>query len=148
MRNEQEVREAIVNEALTWVNTPYRQCSRIKGVGVNCAQFLFGVALAAGVIPADSPEPRWYTPQMATHSKEERLISYVKAYGAIEVETPLPGDIILFKTGRAHGHAAICIDYPNRIIHALPPSGVQLGHAFEGRIGRLSRCYFSLWRSA
>lgn len=147
MTNETEFRKAIVDEAMEWINTPYKQCARIKGVGVNCAQFLFGVAQAAGAIPEDAPEPRWYTPQLATHSKEERLIEYVKSYGATEVDKPQPGDIVLFKTGRSHGHAAIVVDWPGKIIHALPPSGVQMGHAYEGRLGSFSRRYFTMWRA-
>jgi len=144
---ETQFRAAITNAALSWINTPYRQCARIKGVGCNCAQFLFGVALEAGVIPADSPEPRWYTPQFATHQKEERLIEYVKAYGAVEVDAPKPGDIVLYKTGRSHGHAAIVIEWPEKIIHALPPSGVQMGRSDEGRLGKFSQRYFTLWRT-
>jgi len=146
---ELEFRNAIVAEALTWLGTPYVQCARIKGVGCNCAQLLFGVALGAKVIPANSPEPRWYTPQLATHSKEERLIGYVQSYGATEIEEEqlLPGDIILYKTGRSHGHAAIVIQWPDKIIHALPPRGTQLGRFDEGRLGRYSRRYFTLWKA-
>jgi cell wall-associated NlpC family hydrolase len=144
--NEIEFRKAIVDEAMEWVGTPYLQCARIKGVGCNCAQFLYGVAIAAGIIAPDAPEPKFYTPQFATHSKEERLIDYVKAYGAVEVDDPQPGDIALFKTGRSHGHAAIVIEWPERIIHALPPSGVQMGHADEGRLHKYARRFFTLWR--
>jgi cell wall-associated NlpC family hydrolase len=145
MRTEAEFRKAITDEALTWVGTPYKQCACIKGVGVNCAMFLWGVAQGAGILPADAQPPRWYTPQLATHSREERLIDYVKSYGAIEVEIPQPGDIVLYKTGKSHGHAAIVLDWPTKIIHALPPNGVQMGHADEGRLGRFQRRYFTLW---
>ena len=144
---EPEFRNAITTEALTWISTPYRCVGRIKGVGVNCAQLLFGVALGSGIIPADSPEPRWYTPQLATHSKEERLVEYVKAYGAVEItEAEIrPGDILLYCSGQSHGHAAIVIEWPGKIIHCLPPHGVQLGHADEGRLHTFTRRYFTLW---
>jgi len=144
--NELEFRKAIIDEALSWVGTPYLHCACIKGVGANCAMFIYGVGIGSGVISRDIPPPRWYTPQLAMHSKEERLIEYLKAYGAVEVDEPQPGDIILFKTGKSHGHAAICIDYPGKIIHSLPPAGVQMGDAFEGRLERFSRRFFTLYR--
>ena len=77
--NEDQFRSAIAAEAKTWVNTPYHANGALKGVGVNCAQFLFCVAKNAGVLPAAAPQPRWYTPQLATNSKEERLVAYVTA---------------------------------------------------------------------
>jgi cell wall-associated NlpC family hydrolase len=140
-------RTSIVTEALTWIGTPYKQCARIKGVGCNCAQLLFGVAMNAHAISPDSPEPRWYTPQLATHSREEKLIGYLLAYGAVEIteDRVKPGDLVLYKTGKSHGHAAIVIEWPEKIIHALPPRGTQLGRVDEGRLGQFSRRYFTLW---
>jgi hypothetical protein len=68
MKTEAEFRSAIAAEALAWVDTPYHANGALKGIGVNCAQFPFHVALAAGAISADAPAPRWFTPQLATHS--------------------------------------------------------------------------------
>jgi cell wall-associated NlpC family hydrolase len=149
MLNEAQFRDAIVAEARTWIGTPYRVGGAVKGVGVNCAQLLFCVARNAGVLPANAPLPRWYTPQLATNSKEERLIAYVTAYGAVEVAeaSVKPGDIVLYKTGKAHGHAAIVLDWP-RIVHALPIVGCQMGDVDEGRLGAFSRRYFTLWTGA
>ena len=146
--NESEFRSAIAEEAKTWVGTPYNTGGAVKGVGVNCAQFLFCVAMAAEVLPPDAPLPRWFTPQLATHSKEERLIAYVMSYEAIEVSEAevKTGDIVLYKSGLAHGHAAIVLDWP-QIIHVLPPGGCQFGTVDEGRMGAFSRRYFSLWKA-
>jgi cell wall-associated NlpC family hydrolase len=145
---EAQFRSAIITEALTWINTPYRNVGCIKGVGVNCAMFIWGVAKAAGIVPTGAKEPRWYTPQLATHSKEERLIAYVTAYGAVEVATPKPGDLVLYRTGLSHGHAGIVIDWPEKIIHALPPHGVQMGHGDEGKLGKFERRFFTLFHVA
>lgn len=141
-----DLRQAIAEEALTWIGTPYRNVGRIKGVGTNCAQFIYAVALAAGAIPADAPEPRWYTPQLATNSKEERLASYVLSYGAREIAQAeaATGDVVLFKSGLSHGHAALILDWPT-IIHVLPPSGCQKGDAFEGQLGQFAKRYFTLF---
>jgi cell wall-associated NlpC family hydrolase len=145
---ETQFRSAIVEEAKSWIGTPYRASGALKGVGINCAQFLFCVAKNAGVLPADAPQPRWYTPQLATNSKEERLIAYVTAYGAIEIaeDDAQAGDIVLYKSGQAHGHAAIVLDWP-QIIHVLPIHGCQMGIVDEGRLGAFSRRCFTLWKA-
>jgi len=144
---EAEFRAAIATEAESWIGTPYHPNGCIKGVGSNCAQFLFVVAQNAGVLPLDAPPPRWFTPQLATHSRDERLAEYVVAYGGREIpESAIgTGDIVLFKSGQAHGHAAIVLDWP-RIIHCLPIHGCQFGAVDEGRLGAFSRRYFTLWR--
>lgn len=146
---ETEFRTAIAAEANTWIGTPYHANGALKGVGVNCAQFLFCVAKAARVIAPDVPLPRWYTPQLATHSKEERLIAYVEAYGAHQVSEAEvnTGDIVLYKTGLAHGHAAIVLDWPS-IIHVLPIHGCQMGAVDEGKLGAYIRRYFTLWKAS
>ena len=143
---ESEARAAIVREAMDWIGTPYHLNGCIKGVGSNCAQFLFVVARNAGVLPPEAQPPRWYTPQLATHSREERLVGYILAYGAREIAEGevKAGDIVLYKTGQAHGHAAIVLDWP-RIVHILPIHGCQMGDANEGRMGAFGRRYFTLF---
>lgn len=144
---ESKFRAAITAEALTWLGTPYHLSGCIKGVGSNCAAFLYAVAKASGAIEADAPAPRWYTPQLATHSKEERLVAYVLAYGAREIteHEVKAGDIVLYKSGQAHGHAAIVLDWP-QIIHVLTPWGCQTGGVNDGMLRAFSRRYFTLWR--
>lgn len=145
--NEAEFRAAIVAEAKSWIGTPYHPNGKVKGAGVNCAQFAFCVGRNAGVLGAETPEPRWYTPQLAANSKEERLIAYIKAYGATEIPEGqvAPGDVVAYKSGLSHGHLAIVIDWP-RIIHVLPGAGCQMGNVDEGRLAAFSRRYFTLWR--
>ena len=146
---ETEFRTAIATEAESWIDTPYHANGALKGVGVNCAQFLFCVAKAAGVLAGDAPLPRWYTPQLATNSKEERLVNYVMSYGATEVTVAQvkTGDIVLYKSGQAHGHAAIVLDWPE-IIHVLPIHGCQKGTVDEGKLGAYTRRYFTLWKAS
>ncbi len=146
MKAESEFRSAIAEEALSWKDTPYHANGAVKGAGVNCAQFLYCVAKDAGVLPDDAPQPRWFTSQLAMHSKEERLVAYIKQYGAVEIAEAdvKAGDIVVYKNGQAHGHAAIVIDWPT-IIHVLPIHGCQMGSIDEGRLAAYSRRYFTLW---
>jgi cell wall-associated NlpC family hydrolase len=145
---ESEFRGAIVTEALTWTGTPYKDTGRVKGVAVNCAQLLYGVAKNAGVLTPDAPEPRWFSSQLPYHQPDERIVQYVLAYGAREIqESELGGgDIVVYKTGQAHGHAAIVIDWPTRILHSLKPNGCVEGHGTkEGVLAGKGRRYFTLW---
>src|ERR1700748_1385569 len=100
---EKEARAAVVAEAMEWRGTPYKLNGRIKGVGCNCAQLLYGVAIGSGAIPSKPPEPRWYSPQLHVHSKDERLIEYFKSYGAVQVKESeiQDGDIVLYRSGKS-----------------------------------------------
>lgn len=142
----QESRQALVSEALTWLGTPYHASGNVKGAGTNCAQFIYGAAKNAGVLPPGAPPPRWYTPQLATHSREERLIAYLQSYGARETtgREVRPGDVVVYRSGQAHGHIALVVAWP-MIIHALAPAGCQLGGIDDGQLGRMARKYFSFW---
>ena len=146
---EVEIRKAITDEALTWVGTPYKDTGRIKGVAVNCAQLLYGVARNAGVIPEDSPEPRWFSSQLCYHAKDERIVQYILSYGAHEItESEVkPGDMVVFKIGRAHGHAGIIIDFPEKMVHSFPPHGCYVSHCTkEGLLAGKQRRYFTVIR--
>lgn len=144
---EDQFRAAIVTEARSWIGTPYRGVGCIKGAGVNCAMLLWGVAKGAGVIPTDTKAPQWYTPQLATHSKQERLIGYLVSYGAASVDSPKTGDLVVYQSGQSHGHAGIVISWPNEIVHALPPQGVQMGRGDEGRLHAMKPAFYTLWKS-
>jgi len=147
---EQEFRESIAVEALTWIETPYHSRGTIKKVGVNCSYFVFAVARNSGVIPPDSPEPDWYTPQFATHSTEERLIKNLLNYGCIEIseEQAKKGDVVVYKSGKSYGHSAIILDWPTRIIQVIRPHGCQCGHGMEGVLRNFKRRFFTLWKGA
>jgi cell wall-associated NlpC family hydrolase len=145
--SEDEFRKGIVAEALSWEGTPYRSCGCIKGAGVNCAQFVFGVYRATGAISVDAPKPSWYTPQLSLHSKEERLIEYLKAYGAVEIDEQdvKPGDVIAYKNGLSHGHLAIVVDWPV-VVHCAGINGVHRNGMSDGMLAKFSRRYFTAWK--
>jgi cell wall-associated NlpC family hydrolase len=144
---EEEFRKAIVDEALTWVDTPYNAYGRIKGVGVNCAYFLYGVAKNAKVIPEDAPFPSSYSPQFSQNVKEERLLGIIQSYGAIELlESQVkPGDIVVYKNGLSHVHAGIILDWPTSIIHVTGTSGCQMSHGMGGWLAPYHKVFRTLW---
>lgn len=109
-------RGAVVAEALSWRRTPYHPCGRIKGLrgGVDCACFIAEVYERAGVTP--HIEIASYPPDWHLHQAGERFLEQVLPR-AQQVAAPEPGDLAMWRVGRAFAHAAIVLDWP-RIIHA------------------------------
>lgn len=143
---EAEARRAIIDEARSWIGTPYRHLGRAKGPdgGVDCAQLVWAVFHNCGLAPFMPLDP--YPRDFMLHRAEER---YMRAVGerAREVTTPHPGDLVLFRVGRLYAHGAI-VDEPGwpRIIHAWYAAGLVL--ADDGTAHRLAgrpHKFFSLW---
>lgn len=109
-------RDKIIAEAMTWLRTPWHHEARVKGAGVDCAQFLIAVYAAVGLIPdikTDHYPPDWHLNQ-----GEQRFLECLMRY-ADPVESPLPGDVAMFQYGRHAAHGSIVTDTAGpAIIHA------------------------------
>jgi cell wall-associated NlpC family hydrolase len=150
---ELEQRERVIRESLTWVGTPYHHMGRIKNVGIDCATFPAEVYAAAGVIAPVSID--FYPPDWHLNRDAERYLQRVIEYAA-EVSQPQPGDLVLWKIGRAFAHGAIVLAWP-RIIHAVVGIGVIEDNAesptlvfARGRRGSdatRQHKFFSLWEA-
>lgn len=119
-RTELEQREAVCAEAASWLRTPYHHAARIKGVGVDCAMLLAEVYHRAGVLPEIKPDP--YPPDWHLHRDRDRFLEWVRKYG-VQTSSPHPGDMALYRFGRASSHGAIVMAWP-RMIHAVMGLGV------------------------
>lgn len=121
---EQAQRQAVVQEAISWLRTPWIHHARVKGAGVDCGMFLAEVYPAAGVTaPIDPGE---YPNDWHQHQEEQRYLRIVETY-AHRIDTPpQPGDIALFSWGRCISHGGIVVEYP-RIIHSFAGHGVVYG---------------------
>ena len=111
------MRDQIIQAALTWEGTPYHHQARVKGVGVDCAHFIAGVAIDAGLISPDVQLPFDYSPEWNLHNTEEKLVNYLLQFGCVEKAIAEPGDIIAFKIGKAIGHIGIMLP-DGKYIHA------------------------------
>lgn len=128
-------RADVVAEALSWERTPYHSRARIKGVGVDCAQFPAAVYHAVGLIPDLRPE---YSPQWMLHRDEEQFLSWVTPYAReIGRDALGPGDFVIWKFGRTFSHGGIVIDPPD-IIHAVIAGGAVVRGNMD-RDGELQR---------
>lgn len=139
---EQEQRQRVIDEAMTWLGTPWHHAARIKGAGVDCAMFLAEVYHAAGLLPRIDPGE--YPMDWMMHRDEERFLSWVEQYAKIK-KSPKRGDMVIFRFGRTFSHGGVLLD-DERIIHAYRENGmVVLGEINQGRLADRERRFYSLW---
>lgn len=136
--NEKTKRADIVREAHDWIGTPYRDHASVKGRdgGVDCAQLIRCVFANAGVID-DFVIPH-YSPQQFLHSDAETYMATVRTFAREVAEAEaLPGDVVLYKLGKAFGHGAIIVDPGwSNIVHAWAAAGlVCRGLGLEEMLG-------------
>jgi len=133
-----ELRDAVVAEAKTWLNTPYRHYAKIKGVGVDCAMILVDVYFRVGLLPEIDPRP--YAHDWHLHRSEEKYLNWVTKF-CDKVEVGLPGDLALYKFGRCISHGAIVIKWPI-ILHSYITDGCVMAEGDRGALeNRLSGFY-------
>lgn len=113
-----EQRQRVVEEARSWLGTPYHHLGDVKGAGVDCAMLLVRVYCDLGLAPTFDPRP--YSRQWYVHQDEPVYLNWIAKY-ARKVEQPSSGDIALFNFGRHAAHGAIVID-DDYMIHAYGPS--------------------------
>jgi len=87
-------RSAIVAEARSWVDTPVHPQARLKGIGVDCAGLILGVAKACGCRDYDSAAFR-----LKVGAKNGFMAKTLTAICGRSVNTPLPGDIVILQIG-------------------------------------------------
>lgn len=140
MVDEIALRAKIVEEAKTWLGTPYVSNGMVKGKrgGTDCAMILIGVYGAVGLIPKDF-DPRPYPAQWHVHRNEEKYLHFVLTF-ADEVKPPserkpLPADLVLFKIGKLFAHGAIIVDWPI-VIHTIGNDKVRLDNISMSTTGK------------
>lgn len=104
-------RQAIVTEALSWQGTPWHHHQCVKGGGVDCVQFLYGVGKNVGFIPADFVIPN-YEPL----ARGSFLVRHLNRWLTL-ADSPSPGSILLIAFGGLDTHVGIVISN-TEFIHA------------------------------
>ena len=113
---EAALREAVLREAATWRDTPYRHQASAKGAGCDCLGLVRGVWRA---LYGREPEaPPAYTPDWAEERGEETLLEAAERWLEPEPD-PQPGDVLVFrlKPGSPCKHVGIMAS-PDTVLHA------------------------------
>ncbi len=140
-------RAAVVAEARRWLGTPYHDNGDIRGAGVDCGMLIVRVFVDLGLVPPFDPRP--YPPDWMMHNDEEKYLGWIKA-NCVEVETPQPGDIVIFRYGRVYSHGGVITGLnPVTLVH----SWVLARCVVEERLGQNGDLtkpmrkirFFSIW---
>lgn len=137
-------REAVVAEALSWLQTRYHHHGRVKGVGVDCAMLLAEVFERCGLVAP--VEAGFYPHDWHLHRGEEVFVDWVLQAGGVEVQTPAIGDAALFRFGRTFSHGAIVVAPDLQMVHAYIDLGVILSRPDEAPLQGRDCRFFTLFK--
>jgi cell wall-associated NlpC family hydrolase len=115
-----KTRASILEEAKTWLNTPYHSKARIKGVGVDCGGYIYEIFRPYLPLP---PFPKDYAEDWSLHKSDNEI--YLDFIGQFveAVQEPLPADLVMWQFGRNYGHGTLYIKNQT-YIHAWGRTGV------------------------
>ncbi len=109
-------REQIVAEARSWLGTPWVHQHRTKGVAVDCAGLVIGVARALGVVPET------FDVQGYGRQPDGTLLDVCDAHlQRVQRADLAPGDVIVVAVERDPQHMGIVVPYRGDmlgIVHA------------------------------
>jgi cell wall-associated NlpC family hydrolase len=144
MTNEQ--REAVVAEAMTWIGTPYRGWSAVKGAGVDCGQLIYAVYHDLGLIP-EMDLPKDYPLFIGLHQASTEYVDLVLQYfREIPEEEVQAGDVMVLKLvgSLSYCHGAIIKSWPDFIIHAYGKEVCATGGNTRLNFKRSEKKFFTL----
>lgn len=138
-----EERQKVIAEAASWEWTPFHWHAQVKGPrgGCDCGSLLKGVYETVGLTIIMPP----YSRQFFLHSGEEIYLKELDKH-CVEIEMrPEPGDIVVYKIGKAFGHAGIVFAWPT-IIHSCARDGyvMRTDGTSHPELSSRERKYFSL----
>jgi hypothetical protein len=129
------LRRKVVEEAMTWVNTPYMQLQDVKGRAVDCSMLLVRCWVDTGILEPFDPRP--YSANWHMHKDEEKYLGWMETLGVEITRKQIQiGDIMMFQFGKCFAHAGIISEIePStrskegrvKLIHA---------HSFVGKVAR------------
>lgn len=103
-------REDVVQEARTWIGTPFQHQGRVKGVGSDCVGIIIGVMRDLGISDFDTKNySRYPNVQMMGRLLREQLEE-------IKIDEAGPGDVLWIKVKGSPQHLAMKTD--KGILHA------------------------------
>lgn len=107
--------DRLIDEARSWIGTPYRHGHATKGAGCDCLGLVRGVMAIVRdepIMPVPAHSPSWTLDQAG-----EMLVDGLSRY-LIKVEDPHCGDVLVFRmiSGHAAKHCGI-LATPDTFLH-------------------------------
>lgn len=128
--NSQERKQALIDEAQSWIGTPFMPYCQSKGRGTDCVRLVGSILANTGAIPPIEWRkfPKYSMDWSSHHDKPilEDAIKFLELdYQRIEKDEPIRiGDVLAFAPGKVVYHLAIFTGR-NQMIHALRTGGVD-----------------------
>ena len=127
MKNFFEDKHAELKEELeSWLYTPYRHWSGVKGVGTDCIHFVCRVYETFGACPVGGFQIPYYPKAWNLKDAEELLLDGVlEQMNVVQMPLVRPenGNLYLFHFGKTISHAAIYCD--GNLYQAITGKGVR-----------------------
>jgi cell wall-associated NlpC family hydrolase len=114
-----------------WIGTPWMHKQAVKGVGVDCVNFLYAVGIEAGL--QLSPIPDQYGRIAIGDDITHYLCKHFVKREKLEV---VEGDILLFKFSGYNNHVGIASS-EKTMIHASAHHQKVVEHAIDGKWQRI-----------
>lgn len=113
-------RDEVVQEARSWLGTPFVHQASRKGVGTDCAGLVRGVLRGLGGLPEERALPEAV---FAYHRRADGVtLKRVCDEHLERVSEPMPGDVALIRFGKIPHHLGFIGDRRGlSLIHALGP---------------------------
>jgi len=131
----QRVQELIVQQARTWLGTPFHHQARLKGKGCDCLGLIVGVVDELGLTDTNGMKLAAY--DEITYPKEPDGSYLIEKLTGLLTEVPIAdaraGDLALFKVRENPQHLAILTDYEGALgmIHSFAPSRRVVEHRLD-----------------
>lgn len=119
-------RAAVLDEAASWLGTPYRHQGSRKGVGCDCLGLIRGIWRALYGREPERPGP--YTPDWAEAGRNDPLLEAAQRhFVSIPPDAARPGDLLVFRWREHYAakHLGICLG-DERFLHAYEGHAVMI----------------------
>lgn len=136
-------RSLVVDEARSWIGTPYHHMADVKGVGVDCAMILVRCFVDTGLTPPFDPRP--YSHDWHLHRSEEKYLTHMESISQ-QVMVPQPGDFVVWRWGRTFSHGALVTDWNKlHVIQALAKERLVLEGPPPDYLEGREMKFYSFW---
>ncbi|MBI5689237.1 MAG: hypothetical protein HZC55_04010 [Verrucomicrobia bacterium] len=149
----EERRAALLQEARSWLGTPFRENCALKGPqgGVSCERFQAAVHTATGacppielpVLPVEAVR-HWHE-----HHPESLILAWLqlpevrsRICRLDEAEAPAIGDLAVLEFARTAHHLGLWCGH--EILHVAIPAGVVAHSTRDARLRATIRCFYRI----